>query len=194
MTSETHTAEHFAELTGRLNIARLDAEFVSLWNRFISLSPRAFYDLLALDFQGLRIEFWLYPTGVGGATVTLDALEKEILFSEIAIDFERKRVELKELRVDPANQDRGLSRLFMRNLVELSTALDMSGMDFYATEVGAYAFARMGGVPTKESWLELREQIRARVETLPLSEAQRNEVIALLESDDPRTIWKIADL
>ncbi|HEX3068312.1 MAG TPA: hypothetical protein VHX14_07035 [Thermoanaerobaculia bacterium] len=194
MTNVICGIEEFVKLDGSLNISRLDAEFVSLWNQFVSLSPHAFYETLSLDFPGLRVEFWLYPTGVGGATITFDEQESEVLFSEIAFDFVAKRVELKELRVNPADQDRGLSKYFMRNLVELSIALGMNGIDFVATEVGAYSFARMGGVPTKEDWLELREQIRERANALPLSDAQRQQIMTLLESDDPRTIWKIADL
>ena len=194
MTTEIYRAEHFADLGDRLHITRLDAEFLSLWNQFVSLSPRAFYDDLAFEIEGLRLEFWIYPTGTGGTTVTLDELGTEILFGEIAFDFERKAVDLKELRVNPANQGRGLSKLFMRNLVQLSKALDMKGIDLYATEGGAYTFARMGVLPTQEAWLELREQIRRRVDALPLSEAERKHILTLLESDDPKTIWKIADL
>ena len=194
MASDEYGEEQFARVAHGLHSVRLDQEFLSLWNEFVSLSPSAFYDTLALDLPGLRIDFWIYPTGVGGATVSLDEPQNELMFSEIAFDFRGKKIDLKEVRVNPRFQNNGIFKVFMRNMLELSEMLEMGALEFHATEVGAYAFARMGGLPSKEGWLELRDKIRKRAEDLPLTEAQRIQIMTLLESDDPKTLWKIVDL
>src|SRR3954462_2743530 len=54
----------------------------------------------------------------------------------------------------------------------------------------------MGWRPTMESWESLKGQIRERLKThvLMLTERERKVIDSAIQSDDPRMIWRLADL
>jgi hypothetical protein len=74
-------------------------------------------------------------------------------------------------------------------------------------DVGGYAWARFGFVPTQRSWDKLRESLKYWVNAdeatsdalgnsypaLHLPKAQRRALTEVLDNPDPKGLWKIAD-
>jgi hypothetical protein len=74
-------------------------------------------------------------------------------------------------------------------------------------DVGGYAWARFGFVPTQRSWNELRASMKAWVNSdtvlsddfgneyqpLKIPQRQRKALTKILDNPDPKGIWKIAD-
>src|SRR3954468_19201595 len=73
---------------------------------------------------------------------------------------------------------------------------DFQGNLIAGRTVGGYAWARMGWRPTMESWESLKGQIRERLKThvLMLTERERKVIDSAIQRDDPRMIWRLADL
>lgn len=60
-------------------------------------------------------------------------------------------------------------------------------------DVGPYVWARAGVLPFQVDWEKVRTNLRLRVDDLPLDERQRADLHAILDSDDPESIWRLAD-
>ncbi|NAZ37161.1 hypothetical protein [Rubellimicrobium sp. CFH 75288] len=60
-------------------------------------------------------------------------------------------------------------------------------------DVGPYVWARAGVLPFPEDWEKVRTNLRPRVDDLPLDQKQRADLYAILDSDDPESIWRLAD-
>ena len=182
--------EDFLDLKDGILIPSLDEEFVALWNQYVGIAPKLLYDLFSQNLSDFKLSISLYPTGTGN--ITLWSAQR--LFAEMQVDLVEKTLHLSELRIAPQEQGHGLSRSLFRNLLSVTETLHLNKLTTFATEGGGYAFARMGFLPTQEAWLSLREQIRAKLDSAPCGRIMRDHILKLLESEDPRTAWEIADL
>lgn len=125
------------------------------------------------------------------------------------------KVEVCHALFEAASTGAGSGRNLFRTSMGLYKAYGISSVGVKANfDVGGYAWARFGYVP--RSWGLLRAELVSRVRemaqgtlrievrnedessyirTLPaISEDHAGKLLRLLESDDPRTVWAIADM
>jgi hypothetical protein len=60
-------------------------------------------------------------------------------------------------------------------------------------DVGPYVWARAGVIPFPEDWEKHKSNLRPRVDALPIDEQQRADLRTILDSEDPKAIWRLAD-
>ena len=98
-------------------------------------------------------------------------------------------------KIDEYAQGSGLGKTIFRNSLDLydHTGEDRIGLSANV-DVGGYAWARYGFVPTKGSWTAWKEEHgELNLEEIEPAMASR-EIGRLLKSPDPRSMWKIADM
>ncbi len=61
-------------------------------------------------------------------------------------------------------------------------------------EIGAYAWARMGFVPGPNSWSVLKGELGRSLKLGVYSPAVKRQALKIINSDDPKGVWKIADM
>lgn len=104
-----------------------------------------------------------------------------------------RRVELIRLEIEPQGQ--GIGRVVMGRQVEWLERNGFSRIDLKSgKEVGAYAWARYGFLPTRESWSELRSLVRERMSRLGLQDDDARLVRRFLGEPDQQGLWDLADL
>ena len=90
----------------------------------------------------------------------------------------------------------GTAKHVLRQNIAYYRQLGLSRVEMYAgLDRGGYAWAKYGFAPTPDWWDALRPVLRDRigVPALNIAPADRQAMLDLLESGDPRTIWDIAD-
>lgn len=90
----------------------------------------------------------------------------------------------------------GTAKHVLRQNIAYYRQLGLSRVEIYAgLDRGGYAWAKYGFAPTRDWWDALRPVLRDRigVPALNIAPADRQAMLDLLESGDPRTIWDIAD-
>lgn len=97
-----------------------------------------------------------------------------------------------------AAQGKGGMQKLMADRLTLAEKLGVARMTSNFLEGGAYAFARVGFLPTREQWDSVRKTAAKKLKTavqkktVPLDVA--TETQKLLDSEDPRSIWQLSDL
>jgi hypothetical protein len=89
---------------------------------------------------------------------------------------------------------RGAGKQVMRSQFNLYRKLGIARVNVTAgMDVGAYAWARYGFVPTSESWNMLRQELSGALQDIHASKDVVSRVSEALSSDNPQGIWEIAD-
>jgi SPP1 gp7 family putative phage head morphogenesis protein len=98
--------------------------------------------------------------------------------------------------INPDLQRRGIGKQFMKNSFGLYEDLGVQKVKMRAgMEVGGYAWARYGFTPTKSDWNNaVKPLVRARMESVALTDGERKDLTKWLRSDDPHSIYKVADM
>lgn len=92
-------------------------------------------------------------------------------------------------------QCEGLSRVLLANAARSYRELGISRIVITANiALGGYVWARFGFKPTSAAWPELRREIEARLDRLPVESGLRADILTALERDGPESIWQIAYL
>ncbi len=90
----------------------------------------------------------------------------------------------------------GTAKHVLRSNIAYYRRLGLLRVEVFAgLDRGGYAWARYGFAPPQKWWDALRLVLRSRVgePMLNVAAADRQAILNLLESDDPRTVWDIAD-
>jgi len=171
------------------------------WNNFVREHPSVIHGALSRDLArnlrlfvssaigddgGLRLDMFIS----GDDSTNVGQLQRLVRFKQREVDHASAFIELKYAM-------QGLGSLMIRNCFALYLRWEMRIVHLIAgRSVGGYAWARMGWRPTMESWKNLKDQIRVRLEThlLMLTVTERKVIIDAIQSDDPRMIWRLADL
>lgn len=94
-------------------------------------------------------------------------------------------------------QKRGYGRTLARNSYRLAVALGFDRLTLTALQVGSYSWARLGFMPTPDSWQapKCRQKIQTSLASLrnQISSDLYLEVLDYAISDHPEVIWEIAD-
>ena len=91
-------------------------------------------------------------------------------------------------------QGGSIAKTVLKDSFKLYDELGVSRVELEANiDVGSYAWAKYGFLPTDKAWAQLRVKLSERIESLSVPRDVEDMLLALIESDDPRTIWLIAD-
>jgi hypothetical protein len=171
------------------------------WNNFVQEHPNLIHGALSRDLAlnlrlfvssaigddgGLRLDMFISDND----STNVGQLQRLVRFRQREVDHASAFIERKYAM-------QGLGSLMIRNCFALYLRWEMRIVHLIAGRtVGGYAWARMGWRPTLESWRNLRDQIRVRLEThlLMLTVTERKVITGVIQNDDPRLIWRLADL
>jgi hypothetical protein len=169
------------------------------WNRFVREHPSIIHGALSRD---LALKLFV-STAIGNdGGLRLDMFVSDDSRTEVGqlqrlVHFQRREVDHASAFIDREQAMQGLGATLIRNCCALYLRWEMRTVHLIAGRtVGGYAWARMGWRPTIESWKNLRERLRERLVThvLLLTRLERTVIDRAIQSDDPRMIWRLADL
>ena len=106
----------------------------------------------------------------------------------------RSEVKLVDL---PDSFPKGFVRPLVKNFFAEAEHAGSKGVKLEADiTVGAYAWAKFGFTPEPADWKKVREQLANYIDRTeqPLTKTDRQTIKAAITSDDPKGIWKLADL
>jgi len=120
------------------------------------------------------------------------------------IDFGNKTATNADLQFEDEYSGLKIGRKMMAGNIAKLRELGIKCVDVAASpiDVGGYAWAKYGFVPTKESWKELQDKLSYGIavrgvsgddEPLIKDKADQKAMLDLIKSDDPRTLWAVAD-
>lgn len=109
----------------------------------------------------------------------------------------RRNVDHVYFKLDSGQQGGSFAKQFLRDSMDAYQDMGVSRITLDANiDVGGYAWARYGFVPTEESWKELAQTSKAFMHFggSALDPDARATVMSILNSQDPRSIWMLSDL
>jgi ADP-ribose pyrophosphatase YjhB (NUDIX family) len=102
----------------------------------------------------------------------------------------RLGVEHDYFSIPEAGEGKGYGKKFLRDSFELYKKMGVDNVHVHANiNVGGYAWAKYGFVPTQKSW----DQLRKAVYTGDVPKKYMPAVEAVLGSSDPKAIWALSD-
>lgn len=98
-------------------------------------------------------------------------------------------------------QQKGIARAVNRNLFELYKEMGVRRVDISVGQIGVYAWARAGFVPSRKSWPTLREHLNDRLDFIAahpgpeggLPTAYLETLKTALREDNPKVYWFVVD-
>jgi hypothetical protein len=172
-------------------------KFIKTWNNKIGQTPAEFRknllggikSTMEIAYDGKEMMF---------AGSLLDETGKEIGGYKRTIDFKANTAKANVLGLDESVQGTGLTKKILSANIDTYQKLGLDMVETHANiEVGGYAWARYGYVPTKISWKNLQVTLKRKIDELssggkmPPDEA--NALLKLVNGKDPRAMWQIAD-
>lgn len=137
----TLTVADFEAVAPRLSVAQLDEEFLSLWRRWIPLTPARFADLLSDRLSGACAEVALYPGGGGSIDLVVGREGEVRAVVQLRFDVAAREMHLDEIRIVEKARGTGLFQRLQYNIEKLGSALALDALYLMATGMGSYAFA-----------------------------------------------------
>lgn len=204
------TAVQFAAVRGRLafgfnRTTCADDALMAAWNKHIPLSPRTMVRMLTRNLprdtqagfsqfhESGRGELEVWRWNHGGYDLLMN--------DSRTFDLPAGTVLQGNVTVAPHLQGRGYGRTLLRNQIEFFHACGMKDFNITAgSDNGGYSWARMGFLPVKtgESLFHkgVVRHVSGRLELLApvLPEDTVREVQELLQFNDPRDMWRLADM
>lgn len=99
------------------------------------------------------------------------------------------------LKLDPEVQGSGIGKELLGSQIDTYKKMGLNAVSLYANiDVGGYAWAKYGFVPSKFDWQSLTNRMGRYVDAAGIDPEVKSGIKSILESDDPKSIWKIADI
>jgi hypothetical protein len=169
------------------------------WNQYVPFTMEQAAKILKQDLPP-ETTVQIDVTEPGQALFTIKA---ENIFSEMrSCNFHEHIAYRGSLEVSRYDRSKGLGRNLMRNEIELYRACGIDKLEIHAaSEVGGYAWARMGFLPDKIKH-DLKDDVQYRWKILAdiLTEEERAQLKktdskhSAIDMNAPKDIWQIADL
>lgn len=187
----------------QLHHTKADA-LVEAWNTHFDKPPRAAVDEFVKG-TGLQTGKTLEIKHLGGRNVEYGATLYDKSGNDVGYikrrflitDTGQRIVEHSLFTINKDAQGQGIAKKMLANKVK---AYDRLGVDVVTMEanidVGGYAWARYGFVPSTTSWNGMKTKLTAKLESKKFSgldDATKSKLGAALNSNDRRAIWQIAD-
>lgn len=184
-----------------------------IWDETIQAPPKQFFDDISKGLpKGAQVEGdvsalpRLGPAGsdtleLNGAIVAEDGT----VLGQFRRNFFRDpdgtlRVEHDLFFLEKGEQGAGVAKRLMANMELEYERMGVAKVELLANlDVGGYAWARYGFVPTQDAWNIMRSRILRQIENLlnkgvRISDDTLSAINLALRTEDPRAIWQIADL
>ena len=144
------------------------------------------------------VEFDVHATPDAGVSIwaTFVLNDETVGHFDLILNLKENYAYLEDIELNKGLVPSNLFKRTMANIITLGLVLEFNSLQAYATNVGAYAFARAGAVPKQDDWFRMRKEAARRLELIrdEISKEQYDHITSLLRSDDPKTIWQIVDL
>ncbi len=135
------TVADFEAVASRLSVALLDEEFVSIWKRWIPLTPARFADLLLERLNSAQADVALYPGGTGSVDLVVRGEGEVRAVLQLRFDVQAREMHLDEIRIVEEARGTGLFQRLQHNIEQLARALGLDALKLMASGMGSYAFA-----------------------------------------------------
>jgi hypothetical protein len=190
---------------------------VNVWNEHIGMAPEQFKKLFMGGVNGsMAIGMSQTPGRENGLSITgilTDENDDDDIGSyHTDIDFDRKVAEGINLGYRGKEQGKNHANRLVMGQIMTFKQLGMERLDTYANiDVGGYAWARYGMIPTERGWPDLSETMindlengyrwtrgvggkePRRIDLSVIPDADRAALMKLIDSPNPRTLWAVAD-
>lgn len=184
-TAEGCTAEHFDE--AEIELGDVGDEFFTMWDDKIGMEPSEFKQ----TFLGGADATMSIKAGRG--TLTIEGEFPDIGRYERIIDLEGGEARHEYLELTVATKAAG--RQIIAGNIAVYRRIGVTKVALLANiDVGGYAWAKYGFVPTSEAWAAMLGDLRDRIEQLPKTHVSDQSMLkAMTKGKDPKAIWAVAD-
>jgi hypothetical protein len=178
-----------------------EKEFLEVWNKKIGMEPAAFKK----DFLGGadgEMKLSLSGAGVGSEqrflhiTGKIKDGGKTIGDFHRTIDVQKNSAVSEKFEMRKEAQGKDFGKKLLAGNIAMYREIGLKHVDTFANiDVGGYAWAKYGYVPTRSAWSDIKEAINHRISiSAPDVQARvKAEVGPILKSADPKAIWVLAD-
>jgi hypothetical protein len=184
-------------LGGRLTVAEECPDTLKEWVRRGTCFPSRLTEMLLADIpEACRIIFCCHGDGTGRFELRFEDAGERIATATRSFDLGKSVVKHAGFRIIPDRCGRGLGTLLTRNSLKVYKKVGISKVTLDAgLDVGGYVWARLGFVPTKDGWLQVRGAVRAKRASMGQIPSEAEVALGYaLADDEPAAIWEIADL
>jgi len=181
---------------------RAQQKFLADWNERVDQPPEQFRKEFLNGLNG-TMEIGVEGDGAWTLKGDLRTSDGEKMGSyRREIDFKRKEAVDDYFRLEEEFTGLSIGKKMLAGNIEKYRELGIQCVDLTANvDVGSYAWARYGFAPSKKSWAYLRDHLRALVQEgadenekpIIKDQGDQQRLLELLKSDDPKTLWAIAD-
>ena len=143
-------------------------KFVDTWNAYVGEAPAEFRNEFLGGQNGtMSIHYTDYDEAITVSGFLLDAEGNKIGEYRRSIDFDDKEAASDYFKMFGGKQDAGHGKTMLGANVAMYQKLGMNKVEVHANiDVGGYAWARYGYVPTEGSWGELSYKINRNIDRL----------------------------
>jgi GNAT superfamily N-acetyltransferase len=187
----------FKRLDPRLVIANDCPDTIEEWARRGTCIPSKLMATLLADIpEECRITICCQKGGTGRFELRFSSGGERIATATRTFDLNERVVKHAGFSVTPERRGRGLATLLTRNSVDAYREVGITKVTLSAgMDAGGYVWARLGFLPSKDEWRQVRGAVRAKLESIPSVPAEAAEAVRYALADDEATaIWEIADL
>jgi GNAT superfamily N-acetyltransferase len=182
--------------------------FAKTWERVIGKKPADFFAALVKGAPAERMSVKISGSGKPGKPASIG--------TEMVLKNGRRRVaELNRTYAMDAEgeltvvhsfflvrhhlQGSGIGVTMLRNAMAEYRRMGVRRVTTQANiDAGSYTWAKFGFAPERAEWLALRQRLRFKVQNLAgldvISADDLKTALDVLESDDPKAIWRVSDL
>jgi len=175
----------------------VDIEDMDIWNKNVKISPQEFKDSMLFGLQAQDISVRSTGDRMLVLSAYMDGPKKDDLGITRIFRFYNKSVDHAYFVL--GDKGKGIAKKVLREQVSLYRKIGLEQITIHANiNIGGYAWARYGFVPTAKSWKKLRQYLAEKLENLkvakPIPQNVKESILELLSSDDPKFIWTLADI
>lgn len=164
-TRAASTVADFEAVASRLFVAQLDEEFVSLWKRWMPLTPARFTELLLERLNSAQADVALYPGGTGSVDLVVRDEGEVRAVLQLRFDVEAREMHLDEIRIVEEARGTGLFQRLQHNIEQLARALGLDALKLMASGMGSYAFAAAGFPRDRELYAKVHTPTQRRTDS-----------------------------
>jgi hypothetical protein len=109
----------------------------------------------------------------------------------------RLEVEHAYFTLPDKDQSSGIARSFLKDSMDLYKNLDVDRITLQANiDVGGYAWAKYGFIPSQTSWDELRDGMKAQLHFTKQNYDPNTvaDLMVVFDNPNPKSLWDIADM
>lgn len=174
----------------------VEKNIVNFWENKIKLSPEDFKHQFLNGLDGsMRLNFDTINETLEISGRLMDKNKSNIASYSRRMNFNTGYAYSALLEInDKTAQSQGVGKTMLAGNVAMYMKLGLKKLGVSANiDVGGYAWARYGYVPTESSWQNLKPIIANRIRLRVADQTGKRQLTNMITSNDPKTLWDIAD-